>query len=192
VTESHERTPDPAVAPSSDPLALVDGVPLSDDEAHYVGAARAANTLRGYCSDWKEWCSWCASEGAEPLGGGPATLSRYLTFLTGHGAAVGTMSRRLSAIRFAHRLTGHEERCHQGQVPLGLGAPPSGAGSAAVASSRAAASGSRMARGAPSTRRGLGTAAMGLPSTMSSAPRKSKNRDNDEWAAGSPPDHTAT
>jgi hypothetical protein len=192
VTESHERTPDPAVAPSSDPLALVDGVPLSDDEAHYVGAARAANTLRGYCSDWKEWCSWCASEGAEPLGGGPATLSRYLTFLTGHGAAVGTMSRRLSAIRFAHRLTGHEERCHQGQIPLGLGAPPSGAGSAAVASSRAAASGSRMARGAPSTRRGLGTAAMGCPPPCPRRPGSRRTATTTNGPAGSPPDHTAT
>ncbi len=104
MTELHEETSSPAVAPSRDPLALVDGVPLSDDEARYVGAARAANTLRGYRSDWKEWCSWCASQGAEPLGAGSAPLSRYLTFLAGHGAAVGTMSRRLSAIRFAHRL----------------------------------------------------------------------------------------
>lgn len=93
-----------APVPSSDPLALVDGVPLSDDEAHYVGAARAANTLRGYRSDWKEWCSWCASEGTAPLDSGAAPLSRYLTFLASHGAAVGTMSRRLSAIRFAHRI----------------------------------------------------------------------------------------
>ncbi len=34
----------------------------------------------------------------------PAAISVYLTFLAGHGARVGTMSRRLSAIRFAHRL----------------------------------------------------------------------------------------
>jgi hypothetical protein len=37
----------------------------------------------------------------------PATaegISRYLTFLAGHGAKVGTMSRRLSGIRFAHRM----------------------------------------------------------------------------------------
>jgi hypothetical protein len=64
----------------------------------------------------------------------------------------------------------------------GQGPRPRGSGPAAVASSRAAASGSRMARGAPSTRRGLGTAAMGLPSTRSSATRKSKNREHDEWA----------
>ncbi len=31
-------------------------------------------------------------------------ISRYLTFLAGCGAKVGTMSRRLSGIRFAHRM----------------------------------------------------------------------------------------
>lgn len=40
----------------------------------------------------------------DSLASGPAALSRYLTFLAGYGAAVGTMSRRLSAIRFAHRI----------------------------------------------------------------------------------------
>jgi site-specific recombinase XerD len=104
MTDQQDRGLSPAATPSSDPLALLDDVPVSEEEARYIGAARAANTLRGYRSDWKEWCSWCASQGADPLGGGPAPLSRYLTFLAGHGAAVGTMSRRLSAIRFAHRL----------------------------------------------------------------------------------------
>jgi hypothetical protein len=78
--------------PSSDPLALVDAALLSEEEARYVGAARAANTLRGYRSDWKEWCLWCISKQVEPLNSGPTTLSHYLTFLAGHGAAVGTMS----------------------------------------------------------------------------------------------------
>jgi hypothetical protein len=43
--------------PPSGPLDLVDEVPLGDDERAYVGAARAANTLSGYRSDWAEWCS---------------------------------------------------------------------------------------------------------------------------------------
>lgn len=98
-----------AVAPvrSSDPLAVLDtDEPLSDAEAIYVEAARAANTLRGYRSDWAEWTSWCAREGYEPLPADPVAVARYLTFLAGHGAKVGTMSRRLSALRFAHQLHG--------------------------------------------------------------------------------------
>jgi site-specific recombinase XerD len=92
--------------PPSGPLDLVDEVPLGDEEKAYVAAARAANTLKGYRSDWAEWCSWCAREGLDPLAGGAAAISRYLVFLAGAGAKVGTMARRLSAMRFAFRMRG--------------------------------------------------------------------------------------
>jgi hypothetical protein len=71
----------------------LDDVPLSDDEAGYVATAGLANTLKGYRSDWAEWCSWCATEGFDPLAGDPAPISRYLVFLAGLGAKVGTMDR---------------------------------------------------------------------------------------------------
>lgn len=71
-------------------------------EARYARAARAANTLRGYTSDWREFTGWCASRGLAPLPAAPATLTAYLTELAAAGAKVGTMSRRLSSIRFAH------------------------------------------------------------------------------------------
>ena len=92
--------------PPSGPLELVDGVPLGDEEKAYVAAARAANTLKGYRSDWAEWCSWCAQEGLDPLAGEGAAISKYLVFLAGAGAKVGTMARRLSAMRFAFRMRG--------------------------------------------------------------------------------------
>jgi integrase len=91
---------------SSDPLAVVDEELLSHEEAGYVQAARAANTLRGYRSDWADWCDWCSTHRTPPLPATPAGISRYLTFLAGHDAKVGTMSRRLSAIRFAHAMRG--------------------------------------------------------------------------------------
>ncbi|MDQ1492293.1 MAG: hypothetical protein QOD57_3206 [Actinomycetota bacterium] len=97
------RRADPA---SSDPLAVVDEELLSDEESGYVRAARAANTLGGYRSDWADWCAWCAAHRTSALPATPAGISRYLTFLAGHGAKVGTMSRRLSAIRFAHAMRG--------------------------------------------------------------------------------------
>ena len=92
--------------PPSGPLDLVDEIPLGDDEKAYVAAARAANTLKGYRSDWAEWCSWCTREGLDPLAGEAAAISRYLVFLAGVGAKVGTMARRLSAMRFAFRMRG--------------------------------------------------------------------------------------
>jgi len=87
-----------------DPVALLDGVPLTPDEAEYVEAARAANTLRGYRSDWREFTAWCAQHQIEPLPAAPATVTGYLTDLARAGAKVGTMSRRCSAIKFAHQL----------------------------------------------------------------------------------------
>src|SRR4051794_12772909 len=88
-------------APATGPLELAAEQPLSDDEARYVQAARAANTLRGYGSDWREFTSWCDQNGYQSLPATAAAISIYLTTLAGHGAKVGTMSRRLSAIRFA-------------------------------------------------------------------------------------------
>lgn len=82
----------PAVAP-----------PVSAAETRYITAARAPNTLRGYRSDWAEFTTWCARTGAEPLPAAAGTISGYLTMLADAGAKVGTMSRRLSAIKFAHR-----------------------------------------------------------------------------------------
>lgn len=91
--------------PTDEALPLLDGDrPLTDDEAAYVAAARAPNTLRGYQSDWREWTGWCAQHDHRPLPADPVAVSRYLTELAGHGVKVGTMSRRLSALRFAHQL----------------------------------------------------------------------------------------
>jgi site-specific recombinase XerD len=85
-------------------ITLLNDVPLSADEAGYVEAARAANTLRGYRSDWREFTTWCTQRADEPLPAAPATVTGYLTDLARHGAKVGTMSRRLSSIKFAHQL----------------------------------------------------------------------------------------
>ena len=113
----HGQERDPVTAPAGGPsvlaarrdadrdaLALLDGVPLSDDEDAYVRAARAANTLRGYRSDWGEFTAWCDQRSRPPLPAAAATITGYLTELARHGAKVGTMSRRLSAIKFAHQL----------------------------------------------------------------------------------------
>jgi len=98
------RSNQPA-APVSSAVELLDGVPLTPEEAAYVEAARAANTLRGYRSDWREFTAWCAGQGGlDPLPAAASTVTGYLTALAGRGAKVGTMSRRLSAIKFAHRL----------------------------------------------------------------------------------------
>lgn len=79
---------------------------LTAGELDYAAAARADNTLRGYRSDWNEWAEWCSDEGLAPLPAAAASISRYLVFLADHGVKVTTMSRRLSALRLAHKLGG--------------------------------------------------------------------------------------
>lgn len=62
-------------------------------------------TLRGATAPTgAEWQTWAADNGYADMPAAPEGISRYLTFLAGHGAKVGTMSRRLSGIRFAHRM----------------------------------------------------------------------------------------
>ena len=91
-------------------MAIGDHDELSVDERRCIGAARAANTLRGYRSDWTEFATWCNRQGSAPLPAAPRTGSGYLSLLAGHGAKVGTMSRRLSAIKFVHKLHSHPDR----------------------------------------------------------------------------------
>jgi site-specific recombinase XerD len=99
-----------------DPIRMLQDVPLSDAELAYVDAARAENTLLGYRSDWREFSSWCAMNQRIPMPADAVTISRYLTDLAGHGARVGTMSRRLSALRFAHQLRGHPDPTRHARV----------------------------------------------------------------------------
>jgi integrase len=85
-----------------DVLEVLPDEPLTEAEAGYARAARAANTVRGYRSDWAEFTAWCRPRALQPLPAAPATLTGYLTELADAGAKVGTLARRLSSIRFAH------------------------------------------------------------------------------------------
>jgi Site-specific recombinase XerD len=73
--------------------------------AEYVAAAKAANTLRAYRSDWREFTTWAAHRRLCPLPATPETLALYLTDLAGI-AKTSTIARRLAAIAEAHRTAG--------------------------------------------------------------------------------------
>jgi len=97
---AHQGELEPVAASS---LSLPNNELMTDTERRYLAAARAPNTLRGYRSDWAEFTSWCADNGADALPASAATITGYLTMLADTGAKVGTLSRRLSSIKFAHR-----------------------------------------------------------------------------------------
>jgi integrase len=73
--------------------------------AEYVAAAKAANTLRAYRSDWREFSAWTAWRELEPLPAMPETVALYLTDLA-DAAKTSTIARRLAAIAQAHRAAG--------------------------------------------------------------------------------------
>jgi integrase len=121
--QADDRAKDPAalsvLAPGADEsLALAPGGSddLSADEHRYITAARASNTLRGYRSDWAEFRTWCGGGGVDPLPAAASTITGYLSMLAEAGAKVGTMSRRLSAIKFAHRAADHPDPTDNARV----------------------------------------------------------------------------
>ena len=44
-----------------------DIVPLPEQVREYIRASKAENTLRGYQSDWRDFCAWCEAHGPRPL-----------------------------------------------------------------------------------------------------------------------------
>jgi site-specific recombinase XerD len=91
---------------AADRQPATNSLTLGPDELAYAAKARSANTLKGYRSDWAEWSAWCAAHGTDPMPADPVAVAQYLTSLARHGAKVGTMSRRLSSIRFAETAAG--------------------------------------------------------------------------------------
>lgn len=90
-------------------------LPAMERVRAYVRASKAANTVRGYQSDWREFCAWCEGERLYPLPALPDTVAAYIADC----AALlkpGTIQRRLNAIAEAHKAAGIEPPTHAGIV----------------------------------------------------------------------------
>lgn len=75
----------------------------------FADAAMAASSRRAYRSDWRVFCAWCATRDAEPLPASPEVVAAFLAAEARTGVKVSTLSRRLAAIAFAHRLRGYRD-----------------------------------------------------------------------------------
>ena len=69
---------------------------------------KAAATRRAYRSDFAIFAAWCLARSAEPLPASPAIVAAFLAAEANAGAKASTITRRAAAIRYAHRLAGHE------------------------------------------------------------------------------------
>jgi hypothetical protein len=90
------------------PLAAqVDGalVPAELDAARsYAEAEKAASTRREYSLDWNKWRVWCAERSLSPLPAEPGAIAAWLAFMAQAGIRPNTITRRLAALRYAHKL----------------------------------------------------------------------------------------
>jgi integrase len=92
---------------STSPVAL----PLPEQVREYIRASKAENTLRGYASDWRDFCSWSDAHGLPPLPARPEEVAAYIAECAGR-LKVGSIQRRLNAIAEAHKATGLESPTH--------------------------------------------------------------------------------
>lgn len=72
----------------------------------YRGRARAANTLRSYASDWRQFERWCEVRALNPCPARVEAVATYLAALARAGRADSTVARHLAAIGWRHRQAG--------------------------------------------------------------------------------------
>lgn len=86
-------------------------LPLLETAREFARRSKAENTLRGYRSDWKDFCRWCESHGLCPLPASPETVASYLAGCASR-LKVGSIQRRVNAIAEAHKAVGINSPTH--------------------------------------------------------------------------------
>jgi site-specific recombinase XerD len=91
--------------------AVPSPVPSLEQVRQFIRASKAENTLRGYQSDWRDFCAWCEAHGLGPLPASPEAAASYIAECAGH-LKPGSIQRRLNAIAEAHKAVGVESPTH--------------------------------------------------------------------------------
>src|SRR4030095_12488842 len=96
-------------------LTVIDGSALPailrpefEEASGYARAEKAVATRRAYRSDFALFRSWCEAKRVSDLPAPPEGVAAFLAAEANRGAKVATISRRLAAIRYGHKLAGHE------------------------------------------------------------------------------------
>jgi site-specific recombinase XerD len=106
--------------------------PELEEAACYAQAEKAPATRRAYRSDFELFCSWCMTKRVLAVPAAPETVSAFLAAEANRGVKPSTIGRRLAAIRYAHKLTGHEPPTNSEAVKATLRGIRRTAGSAPV------------------------------------------------------------
>ena len=88
-------------------LVNIATVPAPGSVQAYALAEKSDATRRAYKSDFDLFADWCrARRNAEPLGASPEKVAAFLAGQASAGVRPSTLTRRLAAISYAHRLAG--------------------------------------------------------------------------------------
>ena len=98
----------PLALPPKTPLETVENDPDSSSIAAYAAAEKAPSTRKAYRVDWLHFSAWCLMRDQRHLPAEPVTVAAYLADNADNGLAASTISRRLAAIGYAHKLQGFE------------------------------------------------------------------------------------
>jgi site-specific recombinase XerD len=90
-------------------------LPSFDLAREFARRSKAENTLRGYQSDWRDFCRWCEVHALCPLPANAEPVASYIAECAGH-LKVGSIQRRLNAIAEAHKAMGLESPTHTASV----------------------------------------------------------------------------
>jgi site-specific recombinase XerD len=101
-----------------DAIAIITGAaiapsPALDQAREFAQRSKAESTLRGYRSDWRDFCAWCEGQRVAPLPASPELVAAYIAECASR-LKVGSIQRRLNAIAEAHKATGSDS-------PMGAG-----------------------------------------------------------------------
>ena len=80
---------------------------LQDETLSNLKNSKAANTLRAYKSDYKDFSLFCVRHGLKSMPSDPKVVSLYLTNLNKLDIKISTLRRRLVSIGVIHKLKGH-------------------------------------------------------------------------------------
>jgi integrase len=90
-------------------------LPSFDLAREFARRSKAENTLRGYKSDWRDFCRWCDLHTLCPLPANAESVAASIAECAGH-LNVGSIQRRLNAISEAHKTMGLESPTHTATV----------------------------------------------------------------------------
>ena len=79
---------------------------LELETLHNLKNSKAANTLRAYKSDFKDFESFCIKNSFNAMPTEPKILTLYLTHLS-QTSKVSTLKRRIASISVVHKMKGH-------------------------------------------------------------------------------------